>query len=169
MACCWSWSSIAEGKEKNLFPMPFFSSIYYCCFRNMDLPLWDNAPKAALSPLRDKQSSSWQQTVCGWPRQQRGPLLVTSSSAHRHAGEQFLPDRIQPQGLEKEKRAGTCTCVCICLYQTHLCMYMRALHICACVLHMHTMRMYKPSWFKQAGVWTLRDGVRQILRARGET
>lgn len=121
--------------------------------------LWDNAPKAPLSPLRDKWSSSWQQRVCGWPRQQRGPLLVTGSSAHGCAGEQFLPDRIQPRGLE-EKDAGTCSCVCKCLYQTHLCMHMHTLHMYACILHMHIMHMYTPSCFKQAGVWMMRDGVR---------
>lgn len=128
--------------------------------------MWDNAPKVPLSPLRDKQSSSWQQTVRGWPRQQRGPLLVTGSSAHRHVGEQFLPDRIQPQGLEKEQDAGTCTCVCICLYQTHLRTYIHILHIGAWILHMLIMRTYKPSCFKQAGVWITREGVRQILRGK---
>lgn len=149
MVCCLSWSFSTEGKEKNLFPMPFFPYIYYCWFRNVDLV--GNAPKAPLSPLRDKGSSFWQQTVCGWLRQQRGPLLVTGSSAHRGAGEQFLPDRIQPQGLEKERDAGTCTCVCKCLHQTHLCMYMHVLHTCTLHVYsiwMHTMHMYKPSCFK---------------------
>lgn len=164
-------TELEQGEEKNLFPMLFFSFIYYFCFRNLDLPLCDNAPKAPPSPLGVKLSSFWLQTICGCPGRQREPLLVTWSCAQGLGGE--------PQGLEKQKVAGTCTraCVhtcmsacactyvhiCICIYQIDLYILHKCVYIyCICILYVCT----KTSCFKQAGVWIGRE--RDPESQRGE-
>lgn len=152
-------AELKQGEEKNVFPMPFFSFMYYCCFRNLNLPLSDNAPEAPPSPPGVKPSHSWLQTNGGCPSWQRGPWRVAQSCGLR--GEQYLPSQIQPQGLEKQKAAGMCTCTythvhlhmraCMCVSQIHP--YMHILPVCVCIYCIYIYVCTNPSCFKQAGVW----------------
>lgn len=89
--------------------------------------------------------------MCGW---QRRRLLVTSKCAQRLGGKQCLTAWIQPQGLEKQRVAGTCH-MCMCIY-TYICIYMRV------IIYTGT----KPSSFQQAGVW--RGRKRNPETQRGE-